>query len=186
MSSSTRSVIISVVLTTALFGALAYLGWRDHQNTQTAAPTRPTAMDASTIEASRASGRPSLRHGAGPAAPASTGAVHKCRVGDRLVYQDEACAGNAAEPLDGGTLSVVDAPRILTIPPNRMAAGHGARVTVLANPDARPAEPAACPQLRGQVRQIDAAARQRSTQALTEQRRHARDRMYALGCSEID
>ena len=28
--------------------------------------------------------------------------------------------------------------------------------------------------------------RANARQALTEQRRHARDRMYALGCSEID
>ena len=56
-----------------------------------------------------------------------------CRVGTDSSIRTKPVPATQPNRLDGGTLSVVDAPRILTIPPNRMAAG-GARVTVLPTP----------------------------------------------------
>lgn len=47
------------------------------------------------------------------------------------------------------------------------------------------AEDAECPSLRKRLANIDAQARQRSTEALTAARKKIKDRMYELGCSEI-
>lgn len=47
------------------------------------------------------------------------------------------------------------------------------------------AEDAECASLRNRLANIDAQARQRSTQALTTARKKVKDRMYELGCSEI-
>lgn len=198
MSSSNRSIVISIALTTAIFGAIAFIGWLERGVVQETASTPPAANDVPQVDASRDATRQAgreARRGAGlptpqpevrPAPPLAAGGVHKCRVGGRIVYQDGACPGESAEALDGGTLSVVDATKARAAERSVSATGHGAGRAVPAHRATSSGEPVECPQLRKRVRQIDAAARQRSTQWLTEQRREARDRMYALDCREFD
>jgi len=51
--------------------------------------------------------------------------------------------------------------------------------------EAAEADPVACAELRARLKYIDARARLRSTQSLTDRRRAVKKRLYELGCSEI-
>jgi hypothetical protein len=51
--------------------------------------------------------------------------------------------------------------------------------------DAAEIDPVACANLRTRLKYIDARARLRSTQSLTDRRRAVKTRLYQLGCSEI-
>lgn len=179
-------MMISVALTASIFGALAYLGWRDRETVVLTAPTPPATVETGPVAVPRQGERGLQRPSASPAPPVAAGGIHKCRVGGRIVYQDGTCPGEAAEPFDGGTFSVVDASKGEAVSRSQPTGRQSAGVAVVGRPDARPTEPPQCRHLRMVVSQIDAAARRRSTQRLTDERRHARDRMYELGCREID
>lgn len=47
-------------------------------------------------------------------------------------------------------------------------------------------DPAYCAALRKQLKQIDSAARHRSTPQLTAERKRVKDQLHAYSCSEID
>jgi hypothetical protein len=51
--------------------------------------------------------------------------------------------------------------------------------------EAAEADPEACAELRARLKYIDARARQRSTQSLTDQRRAVKERLYQLRCAEM-
>jgi len=58
-------------------------------------------------------------------------------------------------------------------------------LTLAVPAEAAEADPVACAELRARLKYIDARARHRSTQSLTDQRRAVKARLYKLRCSEI-
>ena len=87
-----------------------------------------------------------------------------------------------------GTLSVV--PRHPVQQAQRAAPAHpepsGPRVAMVGSSASEQIEHPNCAQLRTRIQQIDAQARQRSTQRLTDERRRMRERISELECSFMD
>lgn len=112
--------------------------------------------------------------------------IYKCRVGERTIYQGQPCAQPTSQTPLQGTLTVVE-PFVRNSAPTDKAppaverSRHGRP-----SPPASSAEQTECQTLRDRIRQIDAAARQKSTPRLAERRRAAKDKLWALGCAERD
>lgn len=112
--------------------------------------------------------------------------LYRCDTPKGPLYQNQACEDSAQQrELVEDRVSTIprgahgrSQPRPKTRQAPRTAASVGG-ITRLDSPDG---EHPACKDLRVQIRRIDAAARQRSTQRLTDQRRAARTRMYDLDC----
>lgn len=168
---------IAIALTILIFSAVGFFVWLDEQAVRQAPPTLrpPHAQAPSSTVANVVAPRPPT--------PSPRG-VYKCLSRGAVVYQDAPCGNTIAAPLAGGTLSVVSPPRptlqVVQTTSNRPRTG------VVGNPRSHNGEPDECPRLRKRIKNIDSAARHRSTSSLTEERRKTRDRMATLRCSEFD
>lgn len=166
-----KPAILSAVLTGAIFASMGYLGWMEHD-----AANRP--QDAPSQVAPRSSIAPSRSP-----APAPPETVFKCLTPGGAVYQDRPCAGPTAT-LKGGTVTTIPA---VTVTPRLLAAADPPRraVGLIERQEATERDQWECTELRREVRQIDAAARVRSTTRLQERRRWVKRRMFDLKCAEI-
>jgi hypothetical protein len=109
--------------------------------------------------------------------------IYKCRVGERTVYQEAPCAVPGQSRTVGGNVTVVQPFPHRTAPPSAISrTEHPQREVTAAQPAG---EHEACQPLRDSIRRIDTAARQRSTPRLAEQRREAKQKLSAYGCSEM-
>lgn len=176
---TTHASLISLVLTTVLFGAIGLYVWFEANE---ATPVERASPAVTTPEERR------LPPGSAPSRPPARDAtvlqgprVFKCMIGGRLAYQDVPCEG-AELAVGGGTLSTIPAQPVEPIAP---VARLSARAGVIARRATSP-EPAECVGLRAHVRRIDDQARRRSSDALTQARKSTRDRMADLRCQEID
>lgn len=107
--------------------------------------------------------------------------VFRCEIEGRTVYQPEACPQGVDGRVVEDRISVVESR------PGRPAPQYSQqRATQVRAPSVTQGEHARCPELRAQIRRIDAQARQRSTQALTDRRRNAVRDLESLRCSRFD
>lgn len=175
-----KSNVLAALLTVSLFAGLGYLLL--HEN---APPSRLAGIG------SNPPADGSLTRGPEPKRlPAPQSAIlpdphdrglYRCNGNGRVTYQDTPCANGSQEVLQGGTVSVV--PRQSTEVLARTPTASGGRVAMVSR-DEPPAEHLECRRLRRQIREIDRAARQRSAEWLTAERKRVGKRLSALGCSE--
>lgn len=168
-----KDSIIAALLTAALFSTIGYFVMQEDH-----APPLPPVVQAP-------------EHPAPATVPAPlqqqqqhTNGLYKCVTAGRTIYQDCPCE-EGQQAVVGGTMSVV--PRH-PIPPRQQhaaapAPSHQRAAKIEPQP---PKEPPSCVWLRKRIRQIDAQARQKSTQSLTDERREVGNRMSELKCSHMD
>lgn len=110
--------------------------------------------------------------------------VYRCDGPSGTSYQSRPCADASQQRRIENRLSVIEAGPMPSNPRSaRPPAGSGSSVVPIERVEER--EATHCEGLRRQLRSIDAAARQRSTERLKERRRSVRARMYDARCSEF-
>lgn len=108
--------------------------------------------------------------------------VYKCESGGRIVYQAQACADPEQARTLQDRMTVVDPhPPVVVQRKARTGSAQPTSTAIIGTHD----EHRSCVTLRNRIRKIDATARQRSTQQLSDRRRAAVQEMAALGCSRI-
>lgn len=182
--------VFATVMTTALFSALVYYVWKE-------SPPSVDEVPASAPQQHLPERAPEVRPQR-PAPPATTNGrsarpqrhqangLYKCVVAGQTSYQDQPCVEGEAMEV-AGTMSVV--PRY---PVAEQQSVPAIRQPLRSHDVALPTAPRtsqeapACARLRDRIRTIDAQARQRSTQSLTDERRDVGKRMSELRCSFMD
>jgi hypothetical protein len=178
--------IIAALITAGMFSIIGYVLFQENP-----APTLPTPARSRPAEAPRQAApamapkpepRAGTSHHIAPDQQRHSNGLYRCIVAGRNTYQDHPCQDGQQATVTG-KMSVVprypvqQAKRALSPEPS------GPRVAMIGSSTN---EHPNCAQLRTRIRQIDAQARQRSTQHLTDERRRARDRMSELKCSSMD
>lgn len=167
-----KSNVLAALLTVSLFAGLAYLLL--HEN---APPSRLEGMRSNSPEPGSIARPPETK----PIPAPNEQGLYRCTSNGRVTYQDRPCSNGSQDVLKGGTVSIV--PRQSTEVLARPTTESGGRVAMVSR-DEPPAEHPACSSLRTQIKDIDRAARQRSTEWLTAERKRVGKRLSALGCSE--
>jgi hypothetical protein len=179
--------IIAALITAGLFSIIGYVLFQENL-----APTLPPSATAPDTPAPALDIPPPPRYQApahraeayytAPDQQQHSNGLYRCIVAGRTIYQDQPCQ-DGQQATVAGTMSVVprypvqQAQRALNPEPSGPSV---AMVGSSAN------EHPNCDKLRARIRQIDAQARQRSTQRLTDDRRRTRERMSELKCSSMD
>ncbi|WP_157659151.1 hypothetical protein [Thauera butanivorans] len=182
--------IIAALITAGLFSIIGYVLFQENP-----APTLPPSATAPDTPAPALDIPPPPRYQApahraeayytAPDQQQHSNGLYRCIVAGRTIYQDQPCQDGQQTTLSG-TMSVVprypvqQAQRALNALNPEPSSPRVAMVGSSAN------EHPNCKELRKRIRQIDAQARQRSTQRLTDDRRRTRERMSELKCSSMD
>jgi len=163
---------LAFILAAVLFVGLGIVFWLDQEAPVVEVPPAPGAIAPPPPVAPAPPQTPPL------AAPA----FFKCLQDARVVYQDHPCASPAL-PATGGTFSIIAPTPVPSVRPGSDTDGPHAVAIV---PRRKDEEGAECATLRAGVRQVDARARQASSDALTRQRHWLRLRMTESNCREFD
>lgn len=111
--------------------------------------------------------------------------VYRCDTPSGTVYQSRPCAIAAQQREIQDRLTVIPSNGSRAPQPSAPSASRSERTTRIEATQDKSAQRQAteCSRLRDRIAHIDIRARQRSTAALTAERRKLRDRQYELECS---
>lgn len=172
-------IALFIVTVTGLIGYMTYLAPPAPTTTRHTQPQTTTPQTPKTNPNPTRNQQPQTREN-----------LYRCNINGRTVYQDQPCQNDQQTAITGGTISVVPRYPVEAAKRAIQAIERPLPKRQVAQAEPENIEPkgehSECAYLRARVREIDARARQRSTQALTDARRHARDRMSSLKCSYMD
>lgn len=177
-----KSNVLAALLTVAVFAGVGYLLMHENPAPSRSFERATTARPGGSLQGPTAAPPLIAPNDARPP-DGHAGGVYRCASNGRVTYQDTPCTSGRQETISGGSVSVV--PRHPTEILRRAPSDGGGSVAMVRR-DEPPGEPSECAALRKRIKDIDAQARQRSTERLTEARRWAGKRMSALKCSAMD
>lgn len=176
-----KEKLIAALLTAALFAGIGYLlvdenrMQTDDRYTVTQPATAVETPPAQVSQAQPVQPKPTLR----PQTAEQRQRLYKCIIAGKTVYQDQPCTDGREEKV-AGSFSIVPE---FTRRPAPDAESVKTVAYQVAQQEAR--EHPSCAGLRKEVKNIDARARHRSTQYLTDERKRVLKRMSELGCSRM-